>query len=531
MTPPPPKSGAAKQLEPLREEPIRVKLLAPESGALWLRDDGRRVLVRSSRRCMGDSDTTVELIDTVAAKRLLRKSVDSMSVAPSPTGQHFATLETGCLEIHDTERGQRAHELGNGVGSMLFSPNGRHLAASTGFGDEARLRLFELDSGQQSQSWPGWRASFSPDSRRILVLCDQPQIQVYEVGAGLICSIDGLERAASTALFSMDGSAIATEDSSPQSRRCWSATTGEQLDECALTFPSQPQCWMTMWQAPFPPAPEEQAFVIEQLEGRARVRRRQDDVVIGVLPAATVSLWRVNGHHLAVIDAAEMLRVFDLSAVEQRPAKHARAAHARLLKLLVDRLTLEPRFSPLARALRQNLSADPAIVVHTCLDWGLRDMLPTALDHCGLRREAKQIRALPPIRDNASALHAKEQVEALLSEAADSLRELDGDLGDELSLIWQRAGYAAAYGRPGAVLNNLKFVRFDPHDSPLLPKAMLRLVARLLDLPIAADASSLMLPNGDYAMLRKGGREWRIDSMLEAVYTGAGPTPPLASAQ
>jgi len=165
--------------------------------ALDFSTDGRN-LAAADR----DGTTRIWNLDTGRlVRKLLGHEAAVRSVAYSPTKSFVATAaDDGFLLLFDTALGKLHDEVEiSGVRRILYSPDGRHLAAAGGAG----TRVMPADS-----SLIGEALCFSPDSRHLLLRRPGRPLQVHDLASGeLEGQLDVPD--ASVAAYAPDGSALA----------------------------------------------------------------------------------------------------------------------------------------------------------------------------------------------------------------------------------------------------------------------------------------------------------------------------------
>ncbi|MGH8567510.1 MAG: WD40 repeat domain-containing protein, partial [Gammaproteobacteria bacterium] len=183
--------------------------------------DGDRVAIAES--------DAVSIWDARIGKKLLRldgvKSSPLDPVAFSPDGSRLAAADEGkVVRVWDAQSGQevltlRGHE--GDVGSVAFSPNGRHIL-TTGCCFNAEALVWDAKSGARVGSLLGHAegggvrsAAFSPDGHFIVTAGQDHTVRLWEFTPGAPTRLLRDEGGASGFQFSPDGSLIAAIGTNP----------------------------------------------------------------------------------------------------------------------------------------------------------------------------------------------------------------------------------------------------------------------------------------------------------------------------
>ena len=131
----------------------------PQNMLLTLKNDGDHVL-------LWNSDTEQELFRLAIASQnlLVAVSPDNRFIALAAS-QEFAAQSP--ITIWDTQTGRQQWASGNSsmlVDALVFSPNGRMLAAGYTEADTSRVSLWNVVTGSEIAAFEGSHPVFSPDS-------------------------------------------------------------------------------------------------------------------------------------------------------------------------------------------------------------------------------------------------------------------------------------------------------------------------------------------------------------------------------
>jgi WD40 repeat protein/serine/threonine protein kinase len=215
--------------------------------------DGRRVVSGAGDRyygALGTHDAELTLWDAESGRPIqqlkgLKGAV--FSVAFSPDGRLIAAgsgfrsstnIQEGRLSVWDAESGRLLYErpeAGLNVLSVAFSPDGRLIAA--GYGrysstEPGRLKIWEAAGGKEVHaitSPPGGvnSVAFSPDSRRVAMACSEV-VELWDVAgprAGKVRTLPGHTSWIYAVAFSRDGTRLAT-GGWDKTLRIWDLTGG-----------------------------------------------------------------------------------------------------------------------------------------------------------------------------------------------------------------------------------------------------------------------------------------------------------------
>ena len=128
--------------------PARARLPVYDSLRLWLRRDGRRLLVHSSQSCMGDVDGRVQLIDPLSGEVLVRHDGDRIRVGLSRDGRVLGLAESGVPRFFDLETGAPATPPPDDPWPQTGWPWPEPEPAEIGLSTEGALTTVHLASGR-----------------------------------------------------------------------------------------------------------------------------------------------------------------------------------------------------------------------------------------------------------------------------------------------------------------------------------------------------------------------------------------------
>ena len=150
---------------------------------------------------VADLDTGKERF-VVSDAKFFVLSPDEQTLAVWKPGDHFAnkllwdgvlvnySLD-GSIQLFDSANGNQKLQIavpGPGVWAMAFSPDGKTLAATTGW-DQGRIHLYDTATGKETRtiSTPPLRRSaltFTPDGSRIITGVADTSVLVWELRTG-----------------------------------------------------------------------------------------------------------------------------------------------------------------------------------------------------------------------------------------------------------------------------------------------------------------------------------------------------------
>jgi dipeptidyl aminopeptidase/acylaminoacyl peptidase len=159
----------------------------------------------------------------------------------SPDGRRLAAAcGDQTVRVRDAATGKELltvrHRGDNGrISSVVYSPDGRRLASAGG----GTVRLWDADTGQELLALPGrtkevYAVAFSPDGRRLASAGDGT-VRLWDADTGQeLLALPGRTKVVSSIAFSPDGRRLALSDGdelglSAGMLRIWDATTGEEL--------------------------------------------------------------------------------------------------------------------------------------------------------------------------------------------------------------------------------------------------------------------------------------------------------------
>jgi eukaryotic-like serine/threonine-protein kinase len=197
--------------------------------------DGRRLLSASF-------DNTVKVWDAIVGQEpfVFAEHKERVNcVAFSPDGQQLASGSDDCsILVWDGLSGRVQHRLEGHtvpVQDLSFSPDGRWLAAaSSRFGDDGDLRVWDLRSGKEVRQYPGMRCvAFSPDGSRLAAADGNSEtidlIQIWDTSTHQkLITLDGDDNSYADSLgFSPDGTRLIATYGSTAS--IWNCESGDLL--------------------------------------------------------------------------------------------------------------------------------------------------------------------------------------------------------------------------------------------------------------------------------------------------------------
>jgi WD40 repeat protein/energy-coupling factor transporter ATP-binding protein EcfA2 len=204
----------------LRGEKARLRTVA-------FSPDGRRFVVSSN-------DYTARIYD-IPSPPVVTLSGSSTAGAFSPDGKRFVTASTDrAARIWNAVTGEVLHVLRAGfatVTSVVFSPDGQHIATATDFPD-ATVRIWKARSAglmctchETARSVRSVR--FSPDGSRLAAVVSDNTVTIWDAGAcRLLHSLEGHSARIENMVFSPEGHHLATA-SRDGTARIWNGVTGE----------------------------------------------------------------------------------------------------------------------------------------------------------------------------------------------------------------------------------------------------------------------------------------------------------------
>jgi WD40 repeat protein len=213
-------------------------------GGLAFSPDGR--LLASAAGIQGRKGAAGEVkVWDVASGKEMRSFADDtsqfFSVAFSPDGARLAAETDGAIwaragdqrqavkirvwdltsekvfELPSTARGR------DGVAGVLFSPDGKRIAWNPGDGN---VVISDAKTGQELLKFPGQRAAFSPDGRRLVTTRSGGPgvLRLWSDRGEEVLDLRGHRGVVVAAAFSPDGGRLASADMTDRTVRIWDGT-------------------------------------------------------------------------------------------------------------------------------------------------------------------------------------------------------------------------------------------------------------------------------------------------------------------
>jgi WD40 repeat protein len=222
------RDGTVKVWDATRSpEGITLQVSEAEPSGAAFSPDGRRLAVAA--------DTEVKVWDIPAGKvvKSLQPNLFTVTVtrvAWSPDSKHVAAASTGSLKreadvtVWDAESGKRLqifHTPSGHIDELLFSPDGRRLAAS---GTEA-VNVWDSGTGKEVYAGRGGRVAFRPDGRCLILTGTDKGLEVTDAATGeKVGTFPGQPLA-----FGKDGQRLVTTDTLHERVKVWDVASGKEL--------------------------------------------------------------------------------------------------------------------------------------------------------------------------------------------------------------------------------------------------------------------------------------------------------------
>jgi WD40 repeat protein/serine/threonine protein kinase len=216
--------------------------------------DGKCLATRGiDRQLLGGDSRKVQIWDAETGKELLTLKWDNpggvADVAFSPDGKHLAATSSGGLStmgpngfltVWDAQTGEKRLSIAGGGESVAYSPDGKRLATALvvlerGKDRQSIVRVWSAENGKELLSIPGGASEegdtrsvvFSPDGK--LLAGDSPghTVKVWDAQAGHeLLSFKGHSAVVSSVSFSPDGSRLASA-SYDKTVKVWDVLAGQ----------------------------------------------------------------------------------------------------------------------------------------------------------------------------------------------------------------------------------------------------------------------------------------------------------------
>ncbi len=302
-----------------------------------------------SRLATASWDDTVKVWDTASGRELLtcRGHLEAVSrVVFSPDGRLLVSLSAHSVKVWDAATGAELRTLGPVGGlhryGLAFSPNGRHVAVTTG---HPTVTIWNVDTGEEVQVFRGHTSvvknvAFSPDGRLVasgagdIARSEPGEVRVWEAEtAREVFRLSGHTDPIYGVAFCPNGSRLVSA-SQDQTVKFWDTANGQEVLTLhahkdtvrALAFSPDGWCLATacvdgtihLWDSA-PWGDEKPAHQLRALTGHGA--------------AVFSTAFFPDGRHLAALSDNETIRIWDVEAGKELPER---------------RLSVEPQIYALA---------------------------------------------------------------------------------------------------------------------------------------------------------------------------------------
>ncbi len=185
----------------------------------------------------------IVLWDTAAGRerrRLKLKGYDNvaLALALSPDGRRVAAAGGDSVVLWRADTGEEEGRIPfpkkEGIISLAFAPDGKHLAGGEGGPGDAAVRLWEWPGGKLVRTFSGhthtiWVVRFTSDGKQIVSSGNDHTIRLWDVASGReALSARGHVDAVRSVAFAPDGRTLVTEDGSNRTLRLWDVATSKE---------------------------------------------------------------------------------------------------------------------------------------------------------------------------------------------------------------------------------------------------------------------------------------------------------------